>query len=367
MGEATKAAELSDPDLGASSIDRAINRVAEVLGVMVLVAIIALVFSNAAGRYLGGNMIIWADEVVISLMPWLGMLGMFLSIRRRQVIKIDYFVSKMPPRVAKAVLLFADIMSAAVFLYFAVISFQYVGLFGNDKTIYLRIPTGWFSSALVIGAGGAALAYLAHFIRDARRKPADRNRYGERRMIGALISIVLLLTLLVFGMPMLVSLTIAVVVSFFLSGQWTLILPQSMISGVSSFTLVALPLFIVSGLVMNAGGISGRLFDFARSLVGWMRGGLAQVDVLTSIFFGGMIGSSTADLAGSASIIIPQMKKEGYPPEMAAAVSASSSGIGPLIPPSSPAILYSAVTGTSLGALFIAGLIPGSSARAASS
>ena len=179
MGEATKAAELSDPDLGASSIDRAINRVAEVLGVTVLVAIIALVFSNAAGRYLGGNMIIWADEVVISLMPWLGMIGMFLSIRRRQVIKIDYFVGKMPPRVVKAVLLFADIMSAAVFLYFAVISFQYVGLFGNDKTIYLRIPTGWFSSALVIGAAGAALAYLAHFIRDARRKPADGTGTGN--------------------------------------------------------------------------------------------------------------------------------------------------------------------------------------------
>ena len=178
-------------------------------------------------------------------------------------------------------------------------------------------------------------------------------------MAGALLSIVLLLMLLTLGVPMLVSLTIAVVVSFVLSGQWTLILPQTMISGVSSFTLVALPLFVISGLVMNAGGISGRLFDFARSLVGWMRGGLAHVDVLTSIFFGGMIGSSTADLAGSASILIPEMKKEGYPPEVAAAVSASSSGIGPLIPPSSPAILYSAVTGTSLGALFIAGLIPG--------
>src|SRR5918992_826690 len=175
-------------------------------------------------------------------------------------------------------------------------------------------------------------------------------------MTGALFSIVLLLTLLVLGVPMLVSLTIAVVVSFFLSGQWTLILPQSVISGVSSFTLVALPLFIVSGLVMNAGGISGRLFDFARSLVGWMRGRLAQVDVLTSIFFGGMIGSSTADLAGTGSITIPALKRHGYPAEIAASVTASSSGIGPLIPPSSPMILYSAITGVSLGSLFLAGL-----------
>jgi tripartite ATP-independent transporter DctM subunit len=90
-----------------------------------------------------------------------------------------------------------------------------------------------------------------------------------------------------------------------------------------------------------------------------MKGGLAQVNVLTSMFFGGMVGSSTADLAGSASIIIPEMKKEGYSGPFSAAVSASAAGVGPLIPPSSPAILYAAVTGTSLGALFIAGLIPG--------
>ncbi|MBA3520239.1 MAG: TRAP transporter large permease [Rhizobiales bacterium] len=178
-------------------------------------------------------------------------------------------------------------------------------------------------------------------------------------MIGALISIVLLLGLLVLGVPMLVSLLAAVVLNFFLSGQWTLTLPQSMISGVSSFTLIALPMFVLAGTIMNAGGISGRLFEFARALVGWLRGGLAQVNVLTSMFFGGMIGSSTADLAGSGSILIPAMKREGYSPEISAAVSASSSGIGPLIPPSSPMILYSAITGVSLGSLFLAGLIPG--------
>ena len=90
-----------------------------------------------------------------------------------------------------------------------------------------------------------------------------------------------------------------------------------------------------------------------------MRAGLAQVNVVTSMFFGGMIGSSTADLAGTGSIIIPAMKKAGYPADFSAAVTASSAGIGPMIPPSSPMILYSAVTGTSLGALFLAGLIPG--------
>jgi tripartite ATP-independent transporter DctM subunit len=174
-----------------------------------------------------------------------------------------------------------------------------------------------------------------------------------------LLSIGILLVLLILGTPMVASLLVAVAFNFVMSGQWPIMVPQSMVSGVSQFTLIALPLFVLAGTIMNAGGISGRLFDFARALVGWMRGGLAQVNVLTSMFFGGMIGSSTADLAGSGSIVIPAMKREGYSSEVSAAVSASSSGIGPLIPPSSPMILYSAVTGTSLGALFIAGLIPG--------
>jgi len=178
-------------------------------------------------------------------------------------------------------------------------------------------------------------------------------------MLVTLTAILMMLVLLVLGTPMVAALLAAVAFNFVAGGQWGMMVPQTMVSGVSQFTLIALPLFVLAGVIMNAGGISGRLFDFARSLVGWMRGGLAQVNVLTSMFFGGMIGSSTADLAGSGSILIPAMKREGYSSELAASVSSSSSGIGPLIPPSSPMILYSAVTGTSLGALFIAGLIPG--------
>ncbi len=178
-------------------------------------------------------------------------------------------------------------------------------------------------------------------------------------MIGATLSIALLCGLLILRVPMLVSIATAVVVNFYLSGAWALTLPQTMMSGMNRFVLVALPLFVLAGGLMNAGGISARLFEFARAMVGWMRGGLAHVNVLTSMFFGGMIGSSTADLAGTGSIVIPAMKKNGYPGDFAAAVTASSAGIGPMIPPSSPMILYSAVTGTSLGALFLAGLIPG--------
>jgi tripartite ATP-independent transporter DctM subunit len=178
-------------------------------------------------------------------------------------------------------------------------------------------------------------------------------------MIAALTSLIVLCALLMLGVPMVVGLISAVALDLWLTGAWASTLPQTMISGMSRFVLLALPLFVLAGGVMNAGGISARLFEFARALVGPLRGGLAHVNVVTSMFFGGMIGSSTADLAGTGSIVIPAMKKHGYPADFSAALSASSAGIGPMIPPSSPMILYSAVTGTSLGALFLAGLIPG--------
>jgi len=178
-------------------------------------------------------------------------------------------------------------------------------------------------------------------------------------MIAALIAIALLCVLLALGVPMLASLLLAIAIDFWLTDAWMQTIPQLMVSGLGRFILIALPMFVLAGGVMNAGGISGRLFDFATAMVGSLKGGLAHVNVLTSMFFGGMIGSSTADLAGTGSIVIPAMKKAGYPADISAAVSASSAGVGPMIPPSSPMILYSAITGVSLGTLFLAGLIPG--------
>jgi tripartite ATP-independent transporter DctM subunit len=165
--------------------------------------------------------------------------------------------------------------------------------------------------------------------------------------------------LLLFGTPLIIAMAAGVATYATLGGSWMLQYPQQVTDGMSSFILLAMPLFILAGVVMNAGGIAERVFAFARSLFGSLPGGLAQVDVSTSLFFGGMVGTSVADLAGTGSTLIPQMKKHGYPAPYAAAVTASSSGIGPLIPPSSPMILYAAATGTSLGALFLAGIIPG--------
>lgn len=179
-------------------------------------------------------------------------------------------------------------------------------------------------------------------------------------MLGlAAATLGVLFVLVLLGLPIVISLVAAVLMFLTLSGGWALSLPQQVLAGVGDYLLITLPLFILAGGLMNATGIADRLFAFGAALVGWMRGGLAHVNVASSLMFGGMIGTSVADLAGTGSVMIPKMKANGYPGPFSAALTATSSGVGVLIPPSSPMILYSVVTGTSLGALFLAGVVPG--------
>ena len=123
--------------------------------------------------------------------------------------------------------------------------------------------------------------------------------------------------------------------------------------------LIAIPLFMLAANLMNVGSISDRLFDACHALVGRMRGGLAQVDVLVSVVFSSMSGSAVADAAGPGLVTIRAMEKAGYPRGFAAAIVAASSTLGPIIPPSIPMVLYALMANASLGALFLGGVVPG--------
>jgi len=127
----------------------------------------------------------------------------------------------------------------------------------------------------------------------------------------------------------------------------------------NSYVLLAVPLFIFAAAVMNSGTISERLFDFAQALVGRLRGGLAHVNIIVSVIFSGMSGSAIADAAGPGIVSIRMMQKNGYTAEFAGALTAASSTIGPIIPPSIPMVIYALVSGASIGALFLGGVVPG--------
>lgn len=137
------------------------------------------------------------------------------------------------------------------------------------------------------------------------------------------------------------------------------ILIQRIVAGVDSFPLLAIPLFLLAGNLMNAGGMTRRMVDFAMLLVGRFRGGLAQVNIGASVMMSGVSGAAVADASALGSIMIPSMRRAGYDPHFSAAVTASSAVIGPIIPPSIPMIIYAATTNLSVGALFLAGAVPG--------
>ncbi len=170
-----------------------------------------------------------------------------------------------------------------------------------------------------------------------------------------------LLLLVAIDVPIAIALGAVTVVAVFLTSGVDALPNMALVlyTGATKFSLIAIPLFILAGAIMNASGISRRLIAFASALVGFVRGGLAMVTTAASMFFAEISGSAVADVASLGSILIPQMKAKGYPAPFAAAVTSSSATLAVIIPPSIPMILYGVMSGSSVVELFVAGIIPG--------
>ena len=178
--------------------------------------------------------------------------------------------------------------------------------------------------------------------------------------ISTLILLGSFLIMIFLRFPIAYSVGISTVLCLLSMGKSLTILPMQMVKGVWSFSLMAVPFFITMGVLMGTGGISDKLIALANSLVGWMRGGLAMVNIVASYFFGGISGSASADTASLGSILIPMMVDEGYDADFSTAVTITSSCEGLLVPPSHNMVIYAtSAGGVSVGALFMAGYLPG--------
>lgn len=169
----------------------------------------------------------------------------------------------------------------------------------------------------------------------------------------------ILFVLLIAGAPVAVSLGVASLVFILFDGMPSLVVLHNMVGGINSFPLIAVPFFIMAGHLMNTSGITTKIFAFARAAVGWMYGGLGHVNVGASVIFAGMSGAAVADAGGLGNIEIRAMKDAGYDTDFSVGITAASSTIGPIIPPSLPLVVYGVIADTSIGQLFAAGLIPG--------
>src|SRR3989338_4883548 len=162
------------------------------------------------------------------------------------------------------------------------------------------------------------------------------------------------LVLLLLGMPVAFAMGIAAALTVYqLESTSLLLIPQRLFMSLNSFPLLAIPFFVLAGELMNAGGITRRLVQFAIVLLRHLRGSLAHVNVVTNMVMAGFSGSATADCIAIGSVMIPAMKEEGYPPEFTAGLTAAASCIGPIIPPSIAMIIYGSITGLSVGAMFL--------------
>ncbi len=182
----------------------------------------------------------------------------------------------------------------------------------------------------------------------------------ETNTVAVLILVGSFFVMIIARFPIAFAIGISSVFTVIYLGLPIMQIAQLMVRGVNVFTLMAVPFFIIAGEIMGAGGISKRLISLSDALVGWLRGGLAMVNIVASMFFGGISGSSTADTASLGTILIPMMKAQGYDEEFATNVTMTSSVQGLLIPPSHNMVLYAMVAGgVSIGRLFLAGFIPG--------
>ncbi|MFO1281945.1 MAG: TRAP transporter large permease [Burkholderiales bacterium] len=168
------------------------------------------------------------------------------------------------------------------------------------------------------------------------------------------------LAVMMTGVPIAIAMGIASLLYIWASGSIPpLTVVHRMVGGIDSFPLLAVPFFILAGNLMNSAGVTNRIYDFALALVGWLKGGLGHVNVVGSVVFAGMSGTAVADAGGLGTIEIKAMKDHGYPTDFAVGITAASSTLGPIIPPSLPMVIYGVQANTSIGKLFAAGFLPG--------
>jgi tripartite ATP-independent transporter DctM subunit len=315
----------------------------------------------------------WPEEVATWVFAWAVFLGMAVATGRDAHISIDVLLRVLAPGPRAGLEFFNRAVVAATSIMLVLHGWEYVNkaisaspaLQWPMKYFFLAVPVGgalnlfflvWpragrsiFYGVSVLLAG--VLIYLA-------------IRYGAASAWGqsgsAIVLILVGIAAIVIGVPVAFALAFGTFAAFAAFNQILLVtIPQNMAASLNSFTLLAIPFFILAAAVMNAGGITPRLVDLAMQLVGHMRGGLGQANVVTNTMLAGISGSSTADASTIAKLMVPEMAQRGYGRPFSAALTAASATIANLIPPSLGLIIYAALASVSVGALFVATIVPG--------
>lgn len=352
-----------------------LDRSIAALATLCLSGLILILLANVTGRYLLGTSLVWAQEAAIWLFIYIIFLGLPLALRTRQHIALTLLRDRLPPAWRPALAILIDGIVAYVTLMLLIAGLELMQRIGGTSPAlllpvwlkFLFIPLSCLASLLCIALAGfergiarwqgplslllGALLYLLLHQVEAVSLPAAS--------VGLVMGLGFLATLLL-GVPVAFALLFGV----FLSGVALPLLPppalvQNLVNGAGKFLLLAVPLFLTAGTLMNAGGLTRRLMDFAFSLVGHLRGGHGQVSVVSSLLYGGISGSSYSEASLSAKLLAPQMIRHGYSPPLACAITAASGVLPNIVPPSVALLILAAAGNLSVGALWLAGIGPG--------
>jgi tripartite ATP-independent transporter DctM subunit len=324
-------------------------------------------------RYVLNAALPWPEEVSIWLFSWSVFLGMALAVGRRSHIAIDVLRPLLPAALHPAHVFFVDAMIAAASCMLVVHGWDFAW-----RAIQVSPAMQWPLTYLFIAVPVGSALNLLYLVRPHAGMPGWRGalvvlagaaiylvvRYGAGLVYqeagSAIALMIIAFALILLEVPVAFALALGAFAAFAPLGDTMLVIvPQNMASSLNSFTLLAIPFFIMAAAVMNVGGITTRLIGLATTLVGHLRGGLGQANVVTNTLLAGVSGSSTADASAIAKLVVPEMEKRGYDRAFGCALTSASSTLANLIPPSLGLIIYAALASVSVGALFVATIVPG--------
>jgi len=354
----------------------AFERVLERLTAALVASVVVVVGLQVVTRHLLHSPLPWTEEIARMLLVWSMLVGGVLALARNEHTRVTVVLRLLPSRWARAVEMGTGL---ALILFLAVLGYQsclLTWLSRSERLPASQLSGAWVTAPMPLAIALMALLTAASTLRTAREVFRSRGTAAVAvltaavlvsTVIGPVVAevtpiVVLVLGFIVtagLGMPLAFSLgwvSLAYIVG--IGGVPLTILPIKMVGGVDSFVLLAIPLFIFGGALMETGGLAVRIVTFARALVGHVRGGLAMVVVVAEMLFSGISGSTAADVSAISSLLVPSMKKAGYSGEESVSIVAAASAMGILVPPCLTMVVLGSLANLSIVTLFLAGFIP---------
>ena len=364
------------------------DKLEEYIGGSLFVVIFAILVLQVFFRQVIRTPLVWSEELARLIFVYVAMLGISIGIRKQQHIFIDFLFTRFSPVVQKVIFTISQIIIFACIICMGWFGKYLVAKKWIFEIVTLNVSSGWMYLAM----------YAISFLMMIRFFQAYEDNYKEGKVFiptkvfiglfvlilvglavnpsmfralspanyfdlgdnAGIIAILAWLVIMFVGVPVGWSLMIATVLYFSMS-RWNVAMFASakLVDSLNSFSLISVPFFILTGILMNGAGITEKIFNFAKALLGHYTGGMAHVNVAASLIFSGMSGSAIADAGGLGQLEIKAMRDEGYDDDLCGGITAASCIIGPLVPPSISMIIYGVIANQSIAKLFLAGFVPG--------